>query len=82
MRHVGGEGRERARAAGRARLGVPVGVVAEVTVMVNGMVLPNANVPPATGMVTVTVGLVFPAVIVVCPSELRPDESLTVRWTM
>ena len=53
-----------------------------VTVTVYGMSLPKVNVPPATGVVTVTVGLVLPAVIVICcPADL-PDESVTVRCTV
>ena len=53
-----------------------------VTVTVNGMSSPKANVPPATGVFTTTVGLELPAVIVVCWPADMPDESVTVRTTV
>ena len=96
MRDVLVVGRQDAGAAGRRRLGVAVGVMAEhechlrpraqsiapssgsVTVTVYGMLLPKANVPPSTGMSTMTVGAVFPTVIVVFADAALPLESITV----
>ena len=49
-----------------------------VTVIANGMSSPKANVPPATGVVTETVGLVLPAVITVLWAAVLPEESVTV----
>src|SRR4051794_1598558 len=49
-----------------------------VTVTVNGMLSPNANVPPSTGVLTTTVGLVLPTVITVLVEFVLPDESVTV----
>ena len=48
-----------------------------VTVTVNGMFSPNANVPSSTGTVTVTVGAVLPTVIVVFAEPILPLESIT-----
>ena len=96
MRDVAGVGVQDAGAAGRARLGVAVRVMAEherdldlgqliapssgsVTVTVNGMLSPKANVPPSTGVLTTTVGDVLPAVITVLVGSSCPDESVTVR---
>src|SRR4051812_48587133 len=50
-----------------------------VTVTVNGMLSPKANVPPSTGVFTTTVGLVLPTVIVVLVAVCSPEESNTVR---
>ena len=49
-----------------------------VTVTVNGMLSPKANVPPSVGTLTVTVGAVLPTVIVVLAEPLMPFESVTV----
>ena len=49
-----------------------------VTVTVNGMLSPKANVPPSTGVLTTTVGLVLPTVITVLVEFVLPDESVTV----
>ena len=49
-----------------------------VTVTVNGMLSPKANVPPSVGTLTVTVGAVLPTVIVVFAEPLMPFESVTV----
>ena len=50
-----------------------------VTVTVNGMLSPNANVPSSTGMSTSTVGAVLPTVIVVFAEPTLPLESMTVE---
>ena len=49
-----------------------------VTVTENGMFSPKANVPPSTGVVSVTVGDVLPTVIVVFAEPVFPLESVTV----
>ena len=49
-----------------------------VTVTVNGMLSPKANVPPSTGVFTTTVGLVLPTVMIVLVAVCLPDESITV----
>ena len=49
-----------------------------LTATVNGMPSPNANVPPSTGTVTLTVGAVLPTVIVVVLASVFPLESVTV----
>ena len=51
-----------------------------LTVTVNGMLSPKANVPPSIGVVTVTVGAVLPTVIVVFAEPIRPFESVTVSF--
>ena len=53
-----------------------------VTVTVNGMFSPNANVPPSTGTLTVTVGAVFPAVMIVFAAPVFPLESITVSFAV
>ena len=50
-----------------------------VTVTWNGIELPKAKVPPATGVVTTTIGAVFPAVITTLAAPVRPWLSVTVR---
>ena len=49
-----------------------------VTVTVNGMLSPKANVPSSTGTLMVTVGAVLPTVIVVFALPSLPLESVTV----
>ena len=48
-----------------------------VTVTVNGMLSPKANVPPSTGTVMFTVGAVLPTVMVVFADPTLPLESIT-----
>ena len=49
------------------------------TVTVYGMLSPKANRPPSTGVLTVTVGEVLPAVILVDALRDLPHEAVTVR---
>ena len=53
-----------------------------MTVTVNGMLSPKANVPPSTGTLTVTVGAVLPTVIVVFADADFPLESITVSFAV
>ena len=53
-----------------------------VTVTVNGMFSPNANVPPSTGTSTVTIGAVLPTVIVVFADPILPLESITASFAV
>jgi hypothetical protein len=46
------------------------------------MVSPKANIPPAVGVVTVTVGDVLPAVIVALARSDLPPEDVTVNTTV
>ena len=43
---------------------------------------PKANVPPSTGVSTLTVGEVLPAVITTLAVADNPEESVTVRTTV
>ena len=49
-----------------------------VTVTVNGMSLPKANVPPSAGVSPSTVGAVLPAMISELAEAWSPDVSVTV----
>ena len=50
-----------------------------VTVTANGILSPNANVPPSGGTLIAMLGLVLPAVMTVLADVCRPVESNTVR---